>query len=70
MSETILNPIDLFQDKLWLDTGEAAKMTGLTSQTIRKMVDRKEIPAQIYGKTRRILRSDVIAFIKSKSNCR
>lgn len=51
-----------------IGTPEIAELLGVTDQTVRNEIQRGHLPAIRVGKTYRVLRSDVDAYIAAAAN--
>jgi excisionase family DNA binding protein len=51
------------EEREWRSTGEVASLCGATTQTVRRWIDTGKLPSAIFGKARRIKRTDAEMFV-------
>ena len=54
-----------YRSATWLSTNEAAKLLGLTTSTLYRLIDDGQLPAYRFGRVIRIKANDIDAFIAS-----
>ena len=55
-------------EPVWISTGDASRALGITQQTLYRLIDAGQLPANRSGRARRLRQQDVDAFIESCRN--